>query len=267
MHVGKCFVDAMTVGDRLRSIDPEKVAMLADSIAAIGLQQPISVWSPDENTLDLVAGRHRFEAVKKLGWEEIDCIFVDLDDLDRQLWEIDENLMRAELGPAETATHLKRRKELFEAKGGKSSPTLGGEQKIGFAKDTEAKTGTLKRTTNQALARATAIPPDVMAKIAGTDLDKGTYLDKLRKLDSHDEMRERVDRDLAKIERSKTDARLREEEIRRKEEAKEERRRDFADMGELLDKRLSSEECDWFLNALAKYAGKTANDLRSWTNT
>ena len=71
LHVGKCFVDAMNVGDRLRSLDPEKVAALAESIGTIGLQQPISVWSPDDDTLDLVAGLHRFEAVKKLGRDRL----------------------------------------------------------------------------------------------------------------------------------------------------------------------------------------------------
>ena len=107
LHTGKCFVDAVDVGERLRSADPERVAALAESIDAIGLQQPISVWSPDRDTVNLVAGLHRLEAFKRLReelsdewdlrWDEIPCIFVDMDDLDRQLWEIDENLMRAEL--------------------------------------------------------------------------------------------------------------------------------------------------------------------------
>jgi len=41
---------------------------------------------------------------------------VDLDDIDRQLWEIDENLMRAELGPAEMAQHTAKRAELVRQK-------------------------------------------------------------------------------------------------------------------------------------------------------
>ena len=135
-----------------------------------------------------------------------------------------------------------------------------------FDEETAKATGKSKRTVERDKARGEAIPADVLARITGSDLDKGTYLDKLREL-SRDEQRERVDRDLEAIDRRKNDARLKEEETRRKEEAKEGRRRDFADMGELLDKRLSSEECEWFLNALAKYAGKAANDLRAWTNT
>ncbi len=48
-------------------------------------------------------------------WEWIDCIFADgMTDIDRQLWEIDENLMRAELSPTEMAEHLAKRKELWD---------------------------------------------------------------------------------------------------------------------------------------------------------
>ncbi len=190
-----------------------------------------------------------------------------------ELAEIDENLMRAELGPAELAEHTAKRAEVVKQKAAliisqveKQSVGHPDEGQGEFDEDTAKATGKSKSTVRRDKARGEAIPADVLALIRGTDLDKGTYLDKLKKL-SRDEQRERVDRDLAKIERRKTDAHLKEEEARRKEDAKEERRRDFADMGELLDKRLSSEECEWFLNALAKYAGKTANDLRAWTNT
>ena len=64
-----CDVDMVQVGDRLRSLDPEKVAALAESMDAFGLQQPISVWSDSIDTLELVAGLHRLEAARRLGWE------------------------------------------------------------------------------------------------------------------------------------------------------------------------------------------------------
>ncbi len=269
MEVKYCDVDLVQIGKRLRHLDQTKVDALAESMGAIGLQQPISVWSDSIDVLELVAGLHRLEAARKLGWEDIDCIFVHLDEIDRQLWEIDENLIRADLSPAELTLHVKRRKELWEErhkdKGGQTLPTPGGEQKIGFAKDTKDKTGTPKRTTNLAVSRATSIPADILSKIEGTVLDKGVYLDKLKKL-SHDEQRAKVERDLDAIEQRKKDAGLKEEEKRRKEEATEQRRRDFADMGELLDKKFTSGECEWFLNTLSKYAGKTANDLRAWSN-
>jgi hypothetical protein len=58
----------------------------------------------------------RPEAAVDLGWEWIDVVFHDeWSEIDRQLWEIDENLMRAELSPTEMAEHLARRKELWAA--------------------------------------------------------------------------------------------------------------------------------------------------------
>jgi ParB-like chromosome segregation protein Spo0J len=46
----------------------------------------------------LVAGAHRLAAAKQLGWDNIEC-FILRDELDDQsrLWEIAENLHRAEL--------------------------------------------------------------------------------------------------------------------------------------------------------------------------
>ena len=42
--------------------DTDRVKMIAESMREIGLQTPISVWSPDNGgTIRLVAGRHRLE--------------------------------------------------------------------------------------------------------------------------------------------------------------------------------------------------------------
>jgi hypothetical protein len=47
--------------------------------------------------------------------------------IDAELWSIDENLMRAELPPAEEAAYLARRKQLWEIKRGATRTTPGGE--------------------------------------------------------------------------------------------------------------------------------------------
>ena len=271
MEIRYCEVDQVQIGERLRSVDVEKVSALAESMDAIGLQQPISVWSGSIGTLELVAGLHRLEAARKLGWEEIDCIFVNMDDLDRQLWQIDENLMRAELGPAEMAEHTAKRAELVKQKAAivkgqlvqkpAHRPSEGQEE---FEEETAKATGKSTKTVRRDKARGEAIPADVLGKIRGTELDTGVYLDKLKKL-TRDEMRERVERDLEKIDRRKNGANLKEEEDRCKQAAADERRRDFANMGEILE-RLSSEKCERFLILLAKYSAKTARDLRPWTN-
>ena len=117
MEHGTIFLDVLTVSDRLRHLDAAKVGNIAASMAELGLQQPISIWaSEDGAVVELVAGAHRVEAAKKLGWEKVDCIFVGLDDLDRQLWQIDENLMRAELSSLERAKHTAQRADVVRQK-------------------------------------------------------------------------------------------------------------------------------------------------------
>lgn len=110
MEIQRVYVDGIKVGDRLRPVDMSKVAVLADSMAKIGLQQPISVWTePDEHNLGavhLVAGLHRLRAAEMLGWEQIDTIEVDLNDIDRRRWEIAENLHRSELTVLQRDEHV-----------------------------------------------------------------------------------------------------------------------------------------------------------------
>jgi len=151
----------------------------------IGLQNPIHVWSPEPTEAYLVAGRHRLAAAESLGWDEVPCFFVDMDEIDRELWEIDENLIRAGLSPSEEAAHLARRKELFEARnvGGTNCPTKPQHQKA-FAQETAGKTGQSKKDINRKVARAEAIPD--IDRVAGTSLDKGVELDALAKMGESD---------------------------------------------------------------------------------
>ena len=50
-----CEVDQVQVGERLRSLDANKVAELAKNMDAIGLQHPISIYSPNNEVLELGA--------------------------------------------------------------------------------------------------------------------------------------------------------------------------------------------------------------------
>ena len=199
-QLGQAFVDGVTVGERLRSLQPEKVDALAQSMEVIGLQFPIHVYAPNDETCELVAGLHRLEAARKLGWEEIDCFFLDADDITRELWEIDENLIRAELTPAQEAKHLERRKELWKLrKTAEQSGTIcstlpetgrGNEQ---FAADTAKATGQSKQDINRKVSRAKKIAPDVLGALTGTDMDLGVELDAIRNL-THDEQRQALQR-------------------------------------------------------------------------
>src|SRR5262245_21270487 len=119
----KVLVDDIEVPQGRRVPSHDKVERLAESMGDIGLRTPITVRyyqgrpskSGREGSYVLVAGAHRLAAAKLMGRKEIECFVVDEEDLTADLWEVDENLCRAELSDAEEATAIIRRKELYEA--------------------------------------------------------------------------------------------------------------------------------------------------------
>ncbi len=95
-------IEDISIGENRRPVNQETVELLAKSIKEIGLQTPISVWmTEDKQYVHLVAGRHRLEAAKLLGWTKMNCILVNLDETQRRMWEISENLHRADLSSME----------------------------------------------------------------------------------------------------------------------------------------------------------------------
>jgi len=113
MDIGKVFTDGVVIRERHRPLDEGKVGHLADSMRELGLQQPISIWVEGEGSPVLVAGRHRLEAARKLGWEQIDCVFVGLDETEREMWEIAENLHRVDLSKEQRDAQVRRYAELL----------------------------------------------------------------------------------------------------------------------------------------------------------
>lgn len=88
-----------------RGVDREKVKELAESIKRLGLLNPIIVRDCEVPTLSgyvpgymVVAGDHRLEAAKTLGWMEIEAeTLADDDPKTARLVTIAENLHRSEL--------------------------------------------------------------------------------------------------------------------------------------------------------------------------
>ena len=96
------------VPDNCRSIRQDTVDDLAASMEQIGLRTPISVRN-SKKEIKLVAGRHRLEAARKLGWKRIDAIVMHDDKLDRRIWHNAENLDRADLTALERAEAVTQR--------------------------------------------------------------------------------------------------------------------------------------------------------------
>lgn len=116
MKIEQVFVDGVDVMERLRPLHEPTVERLVESMGRLGLLQPITVYTPDNDRIILVAGHHRLEAARRLEWDEIDCVFVGGDDIDRQLQEIAENLHRADLTALERSEHVAKWIELTESK-------------------------------------------------------------------------------------------------------------------------------------------------------
>jgi len=181
-------IEDITVGPRKRELGD--VSALAESIDALGLLNPVTVVIQQEHDGRdiiypkpvLVAGARRLEACKQLGWTEIDTTVVELYDIDLQLAEIDENLIREPLTALQRAEQLAQRKGIFEMKGGgnksptlgesgKNFPTLGGRGNTGFAKDASDKVGATKRTINEDVKIGEGIPEKLRDDIRGTDME------------------------------------------------------------------------------------------------
>ena len=177
MNAQSVHVVRVKIGSRLRRVDRKKVRALADSITEIGLLNPISVSQIGDEYL-LVAGRHRLEAAKLLGWDKVPAVVVELDDVDRLLAEIDENLIRDDLSDLEWSEHLAERKRLYLLKhpetakgvaGGKARHGAANEI-ISFAEDSATKIGRTTRSVEQDVQIAESIPEDVRDAIRDTPI-------------------------------------------------------------------------------------------------
>lgn len=188
IHVG--FIS--TTG-RMRETDASQVASLADSISEVGLLNPITVYSREiirngqaTEGYGLVAGAHRLEACKSLGWQEVPAIVLDLDDDDLIIAECDENLCGSKLTASEHASFTAKRKDAYlrkhpETGHGKASPNK--ECNLhSFDRDQAEKTGVDSSTVRRNADRGEKVTPAALAMVKGTKLDTGQFLDKLKKV-------------------------------------------------------------------------------------
>ncbi|MCD9821161.1 ParB N-terminal domain-containing protein [Bradyrhizobium japonicum] len=204
-RVENVMVRSIAVEDDTRlSLVESHVEALMESIGEVGLLEPIIVCRRTKRTpmVLLVAGRHRFEACKRLKHETIAALVESEDSPEIDRWrtlaEIDENLIRRDLTAAQRAKLVARRKAAYEAvhpeakhggapakKGGGKASRAKDAKSASFADDTATKTGRSKRAVAQDAARGEALRDD-LDRVAGTSLDKGTELDALAKMSAEE---------------------------------------------------------------------------------
>jgi ParB family chromosome partitioning protein len=194
-------IDMIDDGQRLRDISEAQVATLVNSIGDIGLLNPITVFPKKVlrgaswvDGYGLIAGLHRKTACERLGLAEIEAQVLELSDLERQIAECDENLCSTVLSASERARFTKRRKEAYEAIHGKAkgigaaaaNEAMGNDfdatakSAVAFTDDTAARTGASARTVRLDAERGEKVSDEALSIVKGTELDTGTYLDKLK---------------------------------------------------------------------------------------
>lgn len=116
MHKEKVAVADVDASKRLRPVSSAGVESLIASIAEVGvMKDAIHVRQRKDGKLVLIAGGHRLEAAKRLGWQEIEAkVWTDVTDDWARLMEIDDNLAGAEMNALDTAVFLAERKRVYE---------------------------------------------------------------------------------------------------------------------------------------------------------
>jgi ParB-like chromosome segregation protein Spo0J len=194
-------IEQVIVAGQRRPLNEGKVAELMESITSIGLLNAIigSAQKAEDGKdwVQLIAGQHRLEAMKRLGIGTIACTVLEYDAaLPIELAEIDENLIRHNPSPAEHALLTRRRgeimKELVAREGTLSQVATASMQALRRAgqrtghdlasvRDQAKKTGETKDKVQRSNKRA-GILGGVLSKVRGASLDKGVELDALTKL-------------------------------------------------------------------------------------
>lgn len=165
-----------------RSLDACHVKELADSIRELGLLNPLTI----DRDYVLIAGLHRLEAVKALGWEDVECTVSSLEGLAAELAEIDENIVRSDISTLEYGEILLRRKEIYEtlhpetkegiAQAISMNRTLGNNvsdkmsvTSKSFVQDTAEKLGVVPRTIERQIQTAKNLMPETKEIIKKSD--------------------------------------------------------------------------------------------------
>lgn len=179
-------VESIEIGERHRALSEDAVNRIAASMDAIGLRSPITVRVVNDYVLTdgeicdgvpiLVAGAHRLAAAKQLGWEHIDCIDADDDEITAELWEIAENLHRCDLTKEQRDTHIRRYAELLTERAEQIQVTQNAAPEIGYKQPPPQKKGIPRQIAEETglsvdTVRRALNPVPVTPKVVKSDHD------------------------------------------------------------------------------------------------
>lgn len=116
MQIDKVPLADLIIRDRMRPVSEAGVESLIASVTELGvMKDAIHVRKKKDGSLHLMAGAHRTEMARRLGWIDIPAkVWTGVTDDWARLVEIDDNLAGAEMNPLDTAVFLAARKEVYE---------------------------------------------------------------------------------------------------------------------------------------------------------
>ena len=169
-------IEKIVAGTHRRALKDLKA--LASSIEDVGLLNPITV-RVDGKGYRLIAGYHRLEACKAIGWLEIDATVVDLNDLEAELAEIDENLCRHDLTVQDRALLNERKVNLLlalhpETQTAAGRPKANSDTVTGLHRKVANESGQSERGVKRDLQIARDIAPDVHETLRDTPVADST---------------------------------------------------------------------------------------------
>ena len=151
-------INEIRINEGRRATTPEAIDTITASIREVGMMNPITVTA--DHTL--IAGLHRLEAAKRLGWTEIECSVSNMDALHTELAEIDENYET--LHPETKAGAAQGEGMKRAAQGGDLADNLSVRTKP-FAEDTADKLGVDARTVRRQVKIAKDLTPEAQSII------------------------------------------------------------------------------------------------------
>lgn len=175
------------IGPRLRAIDQDFAQLLAGAMADNGQQTAVEVRPMPGGRFDLVAGGHRMAAAAINEWTHIDATVTPMTDDEKELRQIDENLLRRELSPFDRATFLAHRQVVYlrlhpdtaRGRAGAKARWMQSHESS-FASETADRLRVSPRYIRKLIGRHTKLAADVREKIAGTWIaESGPVLDAL----------------------------------------------------------------------------------------
>lgn len=108
----KIKISEIKISERVR-VDDGDIQRLAESIERLGLINPITVTAEKK----LLAGYRRLQAVKLLGWDEVECTVLNpATEIEKLRIEAEENITRKDFTDEEIRRYFEKKRYL-EARG------------------------------------------------------------------------------------------------------------------------------------------------------